>query len=84
MFLIDFYLIENDAPVLMDGFFRGASGYYPWSPIFISYTVDIMHNLKNSLVVYVDDATLYEPINSLIDRVSTASSLNTEQGYCYS
>ena len=45
---------------------------------FILYTADMWHNLENQLVAYADDATLYAPITSRFDRVSTASSLNRD------
>ena len=45
---------------------------------FYIFFYDMWHNLENLHVVYADDATSYAPINSLIDRVSTDSSLNRD------
>ena len=46
--------------------------------LFILYTADMWHNLENKLIAYADDATLYASINSHIDRVSVADSLNRD------
>ena len=46
--------------------------------LFILYTADMWHNLENQLIAYADDATLYASINSPIDRVPVADSLNRD------
>ena len=46
--------------------------------LFLLYNSDLPHILKNDLVCYADDSTLFSSVPTLRDRVSVVASLNSD------